>query len=217
MLKGKTLTPSNVLSLFRIFLLVPIYQGLSQNTVSGNTWALFYMILAVMSDFLDGFLARRLKQVSDLGKVLDPLADKVCILGVCLILTLPVRDNPLPFWFLLVILVREIGIVSGGYLIYRRSKLIVTSNIWGKSASAILSSLLISNALQFEPASPWLSWSNCQFLLWLSLSFMLVSTISYARRFYLLLGKRKGIAHTGILNANGGRESNQAPPDGGKN
>lgn len=216
MLKGKALTPSNILSLFRIFLLVPIYQSLSENTASGNYWALLYMFLAVVSDFLDGFLARQLKQVSDLGKVLDPIADNICIIGVTLILASPVRANPLPLWFLLVILFRDVSIIGGGYLIYRRREVITTSNIWGKSTSTIIAGLLISNALQLHPASPWLFWVHYQFLLWLSLSFLVVSTASYVRRFYLLLTEKNTVASASLLNADGANRSSQVRRNSGE-
>jgi len=187
MLSTKSLTISNFLSLLRVMLLVPIFQGLSQNSTEGNAWALFYMSLAVITDFLDGFFARKLNQISDLGKVLDPVADKLCILGVTFILILPIRENPLPLWFLIVILVREIGIIGGGYFIYRKHGMITTSNIWGKSTSTVIAMMLISYVLNVQPESPWLSWLNYRFLLWLSVSFIIVSAFSYGWRFFQLM------------------------------
>lgn len=201
MLKTKTLTISNVLSLLRVMLLVPIFQGLSQNTPVGTAWALFYMFIAVLTDFLDGFLARRLDQISDLGKVLDPLADKICIFGVALILTVPIRENPLPTWFLLVIMVREIGILGGGYFIYRRQGIVLTSNIWGKSTSTIIAAMLFSYVINFKPASPWLAWMNYRFLLWLSVSFIIVSALSYTWRFLKLLNAAPHSLSSEILKA----------------
>ncbi len=188
MINTKSLTISNFLSLLRVMLIVPIFQGLMQNTPEGNAWALFYMGLAITTDFLDGFLARRLDQVTDLGKVLDPLADKICILGVGLTLALPFRDNPLPLWFLIVILGKDIAIVTGAFMIYRRRKIVPTSNIWGKSTSTIIAAMLVSYVLQLDFQSPWLLWLNYKFLLWLSLSFILVSMVSYSWRFFVLMG-----------------------------
>ena len=194
--QGKTYTASNGLSILRIFLLIPIWKLLSLNTESGNLWALLLMFVAVISDFFDGFLARRFGQVSDLGKVLDPLADKICILGVYLILASPVRENPLPYWFLLVMMIRELIVLTGGYLLYRRQRIIVKSNIWGKTTSTILALMLISCVLKLETTSFWLYWLNCQFLLWLSLSFMLVATFTYGARFFKLLGGQKRVVQS---------------------
>jgi CDP-diacylglycerol--glycerol-3-phosphate 3-phosphatidyltransferase len=167
-------------------LLVPIFQGLSQNTHEGNAWALFYMVLAILTDFLDGFIARKLNQITDLGKLLDPLADKVTIIGVYLILALPIRESPLPFWFLLVLFIRDMTILTCGYFIYRKRKIVVKSNIWGKSTSTMLAAMLVSYVLNLTPTTPWLFWIHYKFLLWLALSFIAVSGISYGWRFYQL-------------------------------
>ncbi len=203
MWKRKALTASNALSLFRIVLLVPIYHALSQNTTKGNLLALFLIILAIISDYLDGFLARRLGQITDWGKVLDPVADKICIFFVCLFLALPGRENPLPIWFLGLYLIREIGIFAGGYMIYRRQGIVVKSNIWGKSTTTVLSLMLISYVLKLQPASIWLSWLNYQFLFWLSFSFVIVSSVSYGWRFYRLMGEKKRVVQSGVLKPDG--------------
>ena len=174
--KRKLFTVSNALSISRIALLVPIYNALSQNTIEGNAWALFFMLIAVVTDFLDGYIARRLNQVSDWGKVLDPLADKICIFGVCLILALPMRENMLPLWFLLLLLLRELIVVSGGIYLYQRRQIVAVSNIWGKSTSFVLALMLISYVVKLEPSVEGFRWLNYEFLLWLSLSFLLVST-----------------------------------------
>jgi CDP-diacylglycerol--glycerol-3-phosphate 3-phosphatidyltransferase len=194
MIAGKVMTPSNFLSLSRLILLLPIYSLLRQNTPSGNLWALVFMAVAVVTDFLDGFLARRLNQISDLGKVLDPVADKICIVAVVAILSSPQRENPLPFWFLLVIIIRDAAILLGGYLVYRRIRFVTSSNIWGKSTSAVLALMLIVYVMQTNEDGTLLAWlpdRSESFMIWLSLCFMTVSTVSYARRFYQLWGARR--------------------------
>lgn len=199
MLKGKVFTASNALSMFRVLLLIPIYLGLSQNTTRGNIWALCFMSLAILSDFLDGYLARRLGQISDLGKILDPFADKICLIGVCLILASPARANPIPLWFLAVLFGREIVVLIGGYFIYRRQDLIMTSNIWGKSTSTVLAFTLVAYVVRLEPESAWLAWLNYRSLLWLSLSFLLVSTVTYGWRFLQAWSGRNRVVQSGFL------------------
>jgi CDP-diacylglycerol--glycerol-3-phosphate 3-phosphatidyltransferase len=201
MFRGKILTPSNGLSLIRVLLLIPITYALSANSASGNLWALIFMLVAIVTDFLDGYLARTMNQVSDFGKVLDPFADKVCIVGVCLILASPLRDNPIPIWILAVLVARDLSILMGGYLMYRRTTRVVTSNIWGKSTSVVVSLMIISYVLKLEPSQPLLSWLHYRVLTWLAFSFLIVSGITYAWGFYLVFGGRKQVVQSGILDS----------------
>jgi CDP-diacylglycerol---glycerol-3-phosphate 3-phosphatidyltransferase len=210
MLQGKALTSSNALSFVRIVLIFPIFQSLSQNTPAGNVWALGFMGLAVISDFLDGFLARRLGQISDLGKILDPLADKVCIISVCWILSSPVRDNPIPAWFLVTVLARDAFVVGTSYIILKRKGFVVSSNIWGKTTSTVIAFMLMIYVLQIDslpagiPGSPE---QLEQFLLWLSLSFLVVSTTTYGYRFYTLMLPQNKMA--GMLGSKSGAQTQQ--------
>jgi CDP-diacylglycerol--glycerol-3-phosphate 3-phosphatidyltransferase len=195
MLEGKTFTASNFLSLLRVLLLFPILQALSKNTLSGNAWALVFIALAVISDFLDGFLARQLGQISELGKVLDPLADKICIIAITWYFTTPARMHPLPLWFLLVVILRDVMVVGTCTIVYRRNGIVLTSNIWGKTTSTVLAAMLIVYILHVENAPAWMSWMTPgldHFLLWLSLAFLAVSTWSYGRRFYLIMNNPAG-------------------------
>ena len=67
----------NLLAIFRILILPFIFYFLAQDTHSGLIVALVLIALAVGSDVLDGYAARRLNQITDLGKILDPVADKL--------------------------------------------------------------------------------------------------------------------------------------------
>ncbi len=218
MSKIRTLSASNLLSISRIFLLPPIFWALSQNTPRGNGWALFLMALAVLTDFFDGLLARHLGQVSDLGKVLDPVADKICLISVGLFLCSPSRVNPLPLWFFVLLIARDVAVVGLGYYLYRRVKIITTSNIWGKTTSGVLATMLIIYTLQFQHNPPSLSWLPSridQFILWLAFSFIVVSTLTYARRFYLLLARDKGAAYRSRFLSVGGRAPQTPRHDAG--
>ncbi|MBU0519270.1 CDP-alcohol phosphatidyltransferase family protein [bacterium] len=206
------MTISNFISILRVLLLVPIFQGLSQNTPAGTAWALFYMTLAVISDFLDGWLAKRLNQVTDLGKVLDPIADKLCLIGVTIMLTLPMRSNPMPFWFLVVLIVRDTSVVITGYILYKQRGYVSASNIWGKSTSTIIAVLLMTYVLNIKPDSPWLFWLQQGFLLWLAPSFLMVSMLSYGRRFYdVMWGTKKEFTRTSLMQTDQAR-SNKSDP-----
>ncbi len=70
---------SNLLSLSRVVLILPIHYFLKMDTMTGSYWAVFLMLLVALTDTLDGRLARKLNQQSDFGRILDPIADKVAI------------------------------------------------------------------------------------------------------------------------------------------
>ena len=94
----------NRLTLGRLVLTVFFVGFLSSSTHWGDVIALILFILASLTDWLDGYLARRLNQITKFGKLMDPLADKVLVASalVCLI---PLRA--LPAWAVIIIITRE--------------------------------------------------------------------------------------------------------------
>ena len=104
--KKELFTVPNLLSLLRLVLL-PVYLGAylrSKYLTAGGI-----LLLSCLTDLLDGFLARKLHQVTDLGKVLDPLADKLLTLAA---MTMFCQWGAFPAWALMVVLAREFA-VSG--------------------------------------------------------------------------------------------------------
>ena len=89
---------SNLLSIARIVLLIPIYYLLNLQTPKGNYLAVIVMVIAAATDTFDGRLARRLNQVSDFGRILDPVADKI---GISVIAVILVTTRDLPLWYLI--------------------------------------------------------------------------------------------------------------------
>lgn len=130
-------TLSNALSLLRLFLVIPLIFTLG----GGYRWATVALCLgAAATDFLDGYFARRNNEISDLGKILDPLADKVFVAGTVIILLV---QGALPFWFVAVVLGRDLLILIGGILIERRTGVVLPSNYPGKIAVLVLSLTLL--------------------------------------------------------------------------
>ena len=104
-------TLPNVLSLFRL-VLVPVFLVL---LVQGeDAWALLVLIVASATDFLDGFLARRLGQVSRLGQLLDPAADRLYIFAA--LIGLAWRDL-VPWWIFLVVVGRDVFLLVLGVIL----------------------------------------------------------------------------------------------------
>jgi cardiolipin synthase len=104
------LTPANQLTLLRMllipaFLILMLYEHLG--------WALFVFATAGATDALDGLIARRSGQKTQLGAWLDPMADKLLLVTTFIVLTLPGLglSNRLPVWLTVLIITRDIGIV----------------------------------------------------------------------------------------------------------
>ena len=119
-------TLPNLFSFIRIFLVIPIFYYISLNE---NITALIYVAIAFITDGLDGFLARRLNQISEVGKVLDPLADKICITGGFVALSV---FQGFPVWVTIIIISRDLIIAFGSILLIGRNKVVFPSNHIGK-------------------------------------------------------------------------------------
>jgi CDP-alcohol phosphatidyltransferase len=105
------LTPANQLTLLRM-LLIPVLALLVLYEQMG--WALTVFVVAAITDALDGVLARRTGQKTTLGAWLDPMADKLLIATLFIVLTLPLPHlvQRIPVWLTVLVLSRDVGIVA---------------------------------------------------------------------------------------------------------
>ncbi|GJQ22032.1 MAG: CDP-alcohol phosphatidyltransferase [Bacteroidia bacterium] len=174
---AKTWTLANAISGARLVLLAPLAYCLFNEFEGHRLWAAGIVALGALSDFADGFLARRLHEVSELGKVIDPIADKVGI-GVLAIFLVVLGDIPL--WYVVVVLVRDILILSGGLLIKSKKGIVVQSNWPGKIAVSLIAGYLLLSLLRMEGLTAWRDAS-----LWSSVAFMTISLGVYARRLFI--------------------------------
>jgi CDP-diacylglycerol--glycerol-3-phosphate 3-phosphatidyltransferase len=120
----------NSISIIRIILVVPLIYLLYQPNINYQWWALSIFIIAAVTDWLDGYLARKLNQITAFGKFLDPLTDKILVIAPLLVL---IERQQIPAWAVLLIIVREI--VIAGWRInpeLNKQKEISGANIWGK-------------------------------------------------------------------------------------
>lgn len=146
---GKFWTVANMLSLVRLVLVVPITHLI---LTSGPRDLLFGLItVGVVTDWLDGRLARWSKTVSEWGKVLDPLADKAAAGFIVMALVLRPEEPRLPFWFLALIVSRDVLIVLGGAILARRTRQVVMSAWSGKLAVTGISLTVLAALLQADP------------------------------------------------------------------
>jgi cardiolipin synthase len=129
---GRVLTIPNLLSFARLAT-VPFFVWLFVTDRENAAVALY--AVAALTDFFDGYLARRYDAVSELGKLLDPLADRVFI--VALAVALVARDV-LPLWLAITIIARDVVVLSAFPFVDRRGIERIPVNFTGKSATAAL-------------------------------------------------------------------------------
>jgi len=124
----------NILSTFRLALVpvfVTVYFNGSENS---HVYATGVYILAAFTDFLDGRIARKYNLVSKLGRILDPLGDKIMTFAVLLCITI---DKLVPPWAVVVFFVKEGLMAVGGFIIYKKYCDMPPANIIGKSATVV--------------------------------------------------------------------------------
>lgn len=180
MFRSAILQPANLLSLSRV-LLTPLvgyflWKGDSQST---HICALL-LIVAGITDGLDGYVARKLGQVSDFGKTLDPLADK--LMAIVLIgLLIMFRD--FPWWLAGVVVGRDLLILLAGLTLMRGEKIVVPSNWAGKYAFVAIIFLIGSYIYRFP--------TGITVLTWMTIVLVAISSLLYARLFLRLRGGQK--------------------------
>ena len=134
--KKEILTIPNMLSLFRL-VLIPIYVAIYLNAQSNSDYILAATILAVscLTDLIDGKIARHFNMISNLGKLLDPVADKAT--QFTLIVCLSIRYNVL--WYLMGLFVLKEGfqLIAGG-LRLRKGRMLKGAQLTGKICTTIL-------------------------------------------------------------------------------
>ena len=123
----------NILSVIRI-ILIPIF---TIEFVYSNNYFVAGVILVVsgITDCLDGYIARRFNMITDIGKVLDPIADKLTQLMAVFCLAM---EGHIAMWILFAFLAfKDIALVIGGIAIYKKKDVVVSSNRYGKIATII--------------------------------------------------------------------------------
>ncbi len=168
------MTLPNKLSIARIFL-VPIIVTLILTNFSMRL-ALFVFLLAALTDWLDGYIARKSKQVTTLGKLLDPMADKLLICSALISLVEIVRA---PAWIVVIIVCREIAITGLRSVAASKGAVIAASKLGKyKTIGEILAvSFLILN----EP--PMNKFFLGEILLWIAMALAIISGIEYVIKF----------------------------------
>jgi CDP-diacylglycerol--glycerol-3-phosphate 3-phosphatidyltransferase len=194
MKRSDFINPPNVISFFRLamtpflflFLYMEKYLNPDHDTIFFNIAAGIVFLLGALTDLADGIVARRWHYVTDIGKFLDPLADKV-IVSTALILL--VNLNRAPAWIALIIILREMVITGLRGLASTRGTIIAASNL-GKGKT-VLQDIALTGLLLHEPmdlgrgwAPAWLTFHNAGALvLYLAVFYTLYSGYDYVKKF----------------------------------
>ncbi len=125
----------NILTIIRLFL-VPLFAVVFfSDSANAHNYALAIFLLAGATDVLDGKIARKYNLITKVGTVLDPLADKLMLLTALTCLTI---DGTLPIWVLAIVIAKECYmILTGLYMYFKKTKMVIPSNIFGKAATVI--------------------------------------------------------------------------------
>lgn len=163
----------NLLSAARLALLAPILYYLGRPGAESDLIAALIFLVAMATDLLDGFLARSRGWTSASGKAVDPLADKGLLGGIVLYLT-AARDFPL--WLVAAVLFRDVALIGGGLLFFRRDRIVFGANWSGKLATFTLGALVLVHILWWRAWYPPLTLAAAVFLA--------CSYVSYGHRAY---------------------------------
>lgn len=175
--QSKIITIPNLLSLFRVCL-IPVIVWLyieGQSFLAGCV-----LVLSGVTDIVDGFIARRFHMVSDLGKVLDPIADKLtqAVMLVCLLIRFPLMALPLTF-----LVIKEICMTVTGALVIRKTG-IVPGAVWhGKAATLLLYATMLLHIFWIEmpPAVSAALTAACAMMIGISFVLYIVRNIKLLR------------------------------------
>ncbi|MHC5613122.1 MAG: CDP-diacylglycerol--glycerol-3-phosphate 3-phosphatidyltransferase [Nostoc sp.] len=145
-----------------------LLYGLYNPTPQAKWICLAIFLIAALTDWLDGYLARKLNQITDLGKFLDPLVDKLLVLAPLIVF---IELGKVPAWGVFLILARELAIAG-----WRVNQTTITgANIWGKLKTV---SQIVAIALLIAPLPEvWQIPSLSAF--WVSVALTLISGAIY--------------------------------------
>jgi len=174
--KNRFFTAPNILSLMRICLIPVLVILLIREK---RLFAFFVFLLAALTDLLDGIAARIWHQKTTVGTYLDPAADKLLMASTFIALSLPRlgSPNPLPLWLVLVVIIRDIYIVSGALTFIKLTgQTKVNPSLAGKACTvmemAVLVLVLFFNSVNKSP-------SFLIILYFITLAFVLISAAHY--------------------------------------
>ena len=170
---SRVITLANFISLLRAFSAIPIIYSMVYPTWNWITGIL--ILVAILSDALDGYFARRAKAVTHFGKWIDPAADFIVIISILVYL---VGTNQFPVWFFSFYLFRHMIIAVFAIYCLNYGYMILYANWWGKWATGITVLGVFLHIFEFN-SLPWLKMAS----MYIATSLLIISMIQYLRQF----------------------------------
>lgn len=179
----KNLTIPNAMTAFRIVLIVPLVRFLlKENYIAAGV----ILLLSALSDMFDGMIARKFHQVTNLGKLLDPIADKLTLMAVAVCVNVIYPEIRM---FTFALLTKEILMLCGGALLLKLHIRPPAARWWGKTATVVFYTSIITLVLL---KAIW-NYTNATLtvaLFALTTAFMMFSLVMYVFLFAELIRKR---------------------------
>ncbi len=139
-------TVPNILSFARIAT-IPLFCWLAANERT-RVWGILLFAVVVSTDWVDGYVARRTGQVTELGRILDPVADRLAIAAGLVTFAIA---GIFPFWAALLILVRDVAVVLGGAVL-----------LWGRNIRMEVRGIGKIATFSLMAAIAWIAWGNAE-------------------------------------------------------
>lgn len=171
-------TWSNLISFTRVLVAVPIVYFHYENEKEVNNLILGLILYGVVSDYLDGLVARLRNEISELGKILDPVADKIMAF---VLFFYTVWLGWIPLWFFVIGITRDVLIMLGSWYIKRERGKVAMSTMTGKISVNVLAFYWLS--VFFFPEMSLVH----TILMMVSLIIMAISFVDYFYRYKLIL------------------------------
>ncbi len=166
----------NIISTVRIILIIPAII-LFRDFETNRMLLIVIGVLAAVLDNLDGYLARKLNEITELGKIIDPLADKliVAVFGIGLVL-----NGAIPTWFAALVISRDLIIIIFSLIFIRKVEKVAASNFIGKMTVTLIGFTFLMALFGCKTGSVLVD----SFML-LTSFFVILSLVVYAKASYL--------------------------------
>ncbi|MDP8268847.1 MAG: CDP-diacylglycerol--glycerol-3-phosphate 3-phosphatidyltransferase [Candidatus Tenebribacter davisii] len=167
----------NFLTLFRVFLVPVFFCLLYYSQIPYHyIWATFVFIIASITDIYDGRLARKYGVISNFGKIMDPLADKLLtLLALYALASQPL--NMMSIYVFYIILFREVFITVLRQ-IHVRKKVYIAANVWGKVKTTFQMTGIIASLVYYSLLFPFMPNLHVKFQFWFGIFFWIVAVIT---------------------------------------
>lgn len=177
----------NKLTMIRVilipfFVIFMLWKGIPHN----NVIAAVIFILACITDYLDGYLARKYNETTTFGKFMDPLADKllVCSALICFAAD---PNCVMPVWAAIIIIAREF-IISGFRLVAVEKGIVIAANYWGKVKTVV--QMVMSIVLIFDFSCSYIAIIEWV-LVWAAVALTIISLIDYIYKNRIVLSDKE--------------------------